>query len=553
MVTRHFFKASLLAAAVAASAPAFSADYYVVVPVPNRTATAGNITVALNAYTLPDALVGQTYAGFSFKSVLQVLGDPLFTGAGVSFSVIEGALPPGLALNASTGVLSGTPTAAGSSTFKVAATYKTKSGQQVYRVFTQAITVALASATLPAANAGLPYAGYDFKTLVSSNEPSFQASSASWSVVDSLPAGMSLSSSGVLSGTPSASGALPFTLKASFKGYSGQQSYTLVSSPSSLLSASGASLTFPGVSDYTAATQSLTLTNSGDAAASLSLGTDSPNFTVSGCATIAPKSTCTASVTFYPTGVANYSGQLSISGATNGAIKVSLSGSAVANVQTFTASTTWTVPAKLTSVKVLVVGGGGGPEAAGVVTATQGGRGGGGGQVVYNPNFAVTPNTTMNVTVGIGGNPGPDVGQSGQPSAFGSLSAAGGRSGYEGGASGAGYAGGGGATGTLQGGGGGGAGGPGGAPTSSVGGNGGPGACYNLTGTLTCYGGGGGGGSALGTAGSAGGAGGSGGGGPGGTTTTVGVSGADNTGAGGGGGGGGGRGSGGSGVVIVVY
>ncbi|KVP96722.1 hypothetical protein WJ97_12645 [Burkholderia ubonensis] len=551
MPIKNLLKTSLLAAAMAASVPAFSADYYVVVPVPNRTATAGNITVALNAYSLPDAMVGQVYAGFSFKSVLQVLGDPLFTGSGVSFSVIEGALPAGLGLNANTGVLSGTPTAVGTATFKVAATYKTKSGQQAYRVFTQAISVALGNATLPAANEGLPYPGYDFKSVVSSNDSTFQTSAASWSVVDSLPAGLTLSSSGVLSGTPTASGSQPFTLKASYKGTSGQQTYTLVSAGSSLVSAGPATMSFPGVRDYTASTQSLTLTNSGSAAGSLSFSSSSPNFTVSGCQTIAAKSTCTATVTFYPTGVANYSGQLTILGATSGAITVPLSGAAVANVVTFTASTPWTVPAQLTRVQVLVVGGGGGPQAAVSYPGGLGGAGGGGGQVVYNASFAVTPNANMTVTVGAGGDPGEDAGQNGQPSAFGSLTAAGGKSGWEGGASGNGNAGSGNASTSLQGGGGGGAGGLGGVATSTLGGKGGPGACYTLTGPMTCYGGGGGGASNLDGVVQA--AGGSGGGGLGGTFTIPGSTGAPNSGGGGGGGGGGGRGSGGSGVVIVVY
>jgi len=60
---------------------------------------------------------------------------------------------------------------------------------------------------------------------------------------------------------------------------------------------------------------------------------------------------------------------------------------------TSTGSTTWTCPAGVTSIEVLVVGGGGGG----------GGNhagGGGGGGVIYNPNFGVTPGTVYTVVVG---------------------------------------------------------------------------------------------------------------------------------------------------------
>jgi hypothetical protein len=639
----NLFKASLLSAALAASLPAFASDYYVVVPVPNRTA-AGNVSVSLAGFGLPAAQVGLPYAGFDFRSLLSVTGDASYNGYGVRWSVVSGSLPAGLTLN-SDGTLTGTPSAGGSSTFQVMASYKSKAGQQAYQIYTAAVTVGLASGappvglvgqaysydlrpllsvagdsaytgagvtwtvvsntlpaglyltsdgfiggtptasgtgsvtarasykgvngqqtyqvvtqaisvtlgstTLPAASQGMPYAGYDFRSLVSSNEPTFQPGSTTWSVVGTLPAGLALDASGVLSGTPTASGSQPFTLKASYKGYVGQQTYTLISAPSSLLSTSTPPLAFPGVSDYTVATQPVTLTNSGDAAGTLSLASDSPNFTVSGCATIAAKSSCTANVTFYPTGVTSYSAQLSVSGATSGDIKVALSGSAVANVKTFAASTNWTVPAKLTHAQVLVVGGGGGPMATGNFVPGLGGIAGGGGQVIYNASYSLTPNANMPVTVGVGGSVGPDAQENGTPSVFGAITASGGYSGYEGGASGAGYPSGGGAQNNLQGGGGGGAGGAGGVPSATTGGKGGAGLCYALTGTMTCYGGGGGGG--VGTDPATQTPGGNGGGGLGGTPTIVGGPGADNTGGGAGGAGGGGRSVGGSGVVIVVY
>ncbi len=124
-----------------AAAPAMASDYFVVVPVKNKVATVANIAVALSGYALPAAALGQAYAGFDFKSVLQVTGDPTYTGSGASFALSGGALPTGLTLNASTGSLSGTPTVAGSASFQVSATYKTKTAAKDYSLNVQASLV----------------------------------------------------------------------------------------------------------------------------------------------------------------------------------------------------------------------------------------------------------------------------------------------------------------------------------------------------------------------------------------------------------------------------
>lgn len=108
---------------------AAAADYFVVVPVKNRTASA---SVALNAYTMPAGVVGVPYAGFDFKNLLVVTNDSTFNGSGVTWSV-RGTLPPGLTLDA-TGRLSGTPNAAAAYSFDVVATYKAKDGINTYAI-----------------------------------------------------------------------------------------------------------------------------------------------------------------------------------------------------------------------------------------------------------------------------------------------------------------------------------------------------------------------------------------------------------------------------------
>ncbi len=97
--------------------------------------------------------------------------------------------------------------------------------------------------------------------------------------------------------------------------------------------------------------------------------------------------------------------------------------------QSFTSSGTFTVPSGVTAVDVLVVAGGGGG-------GNHHGAGGGAGGLIYRPGFSVTAGATLTVTVGAGGAtlnnyPAPDntqgvVGNDGQNSVFGTLTAIGG-------------------------------------------------------------------------------------------------------------------------------
>jgi hypothetical protein len=273
-------------------------------------------------------------------------------------------------------------------------------------------------------------------------------------------------------------------------------------------------------------------------------------------------------------------------------------------------TTSWTVPAGVTSLEVLVVAGGGGGGGG----DGGGGMGGGGaGGVVYVPDYRVTPGSSLTVTVGTGGsggtypssqptngnnsvfdsliavgggagdgtfgnsqNPGDDGGSGGGGSGYSGTNqrlngGLGGNpvvgQGHRGGLGGNTYDGGG-----YKGGGGGGAGQRGQdwyeqadfstASNLSYGLNGGDGVMYDITGTPTYYAGGGGGGTIWSGWAYAmpGGRGGAGGGGPGGSvgatssSQTVGTAGTANTGGGGGAGAYQASGAnGGSGIVVVRY
>jgi hypothetical protein len=223
-------KTALAAALLAASSSLFAANYFVVVPVPAKTTTgAKNITVSLASYSLPAGLQGQPYSGFDFKRLLSVTGDPQYTGYGVKWSVTEGSLPAGLTLK-SDGTLSGTPTAAGTSSFKVLVSYETKAGEQAYQVVVASLTVSLAAATPPQAQVGQAYS-YNLNPQLSVvGDPAFNGSGVTWNVVSSsLPAGLYLTNDGWIGGTPTAGGAGVILARATYRGINGQQSYQVVS------------------------------------------------------------------------------------------------------------------------------------------------------------------------------------------------------------------------------------------------------------------------------------------------------------------------------------
>ncbi len=129
----------------------------------------------------------------AYTATLQASGGT----APYSWSVTNGTLPAGLTLTAA-GLLAGTPTASGSSTFTVQVMDSESTPQSTTASLTLQVAVgalAITSTSLPSGYAGTPY--------VAQLAASGGIAPYTWAVTaGSLPAGVNLSATGLFSGTP---------------------------------------------------------------------------------------------------------------------------------------------------------------------------------------------------------------------------------------------------------------------------------------------------------------------------------------------------------------
>jgi hypothetical protein len=180
-------------------------------------------TIVVNAATLmiTTASVPNVVLGSSYASTLAATGGI----TPYSWSIASGALPAGIALSA-TGVLSGLPTATGTYNFTAQVVDTEVVPQTVQKAFTIVVypKLAITTTSLPNGTQNSAYA----QTLQATGG----TAPLTWSVSSGvLPAGLTLSSTGVLSGTPSVYGSFAFTIQVvdtSVPHQTSAQAYTLV-------------------------------------------------------------------------------------------------------------------------------------------------------------------------------------------------------------------------------------------------------------------------------------------------------------------------------------
>ena len=163
------------------------------------------VTFQVNGLTLavtssPGPLEGIVGDAFSFPFTAQNGVEPY------SWSVASGSLPPGLSLS-SAGLLEGIPTLGGTYDFTVAVT----DSEDPAVTATQVVTVQIALApggTLPGGSVGSLYS----QTLSASGGVAPYTWSLAQELFNAPPPGLALSSSGLLSGTPTEAGTFSFSV-----------------------------------------------------------------------------------------------------------------------------------------------------------------------------------------------------------------------------------------------------------------------------------------------------------------------------------------------------
>jgi uncharacterized repeat protein (TIGR03803 family) len=174
-----------------------------------------NPAVQITTATLP----GWTQGLAGYSQTITATGG---TGSFVFSS--SGTLPPGLTFS-SAGLLSGTPSAAGTYSFSATASdsYGGTAGTPYTVTINQAVAITTTSLPDWTMN-GPPY----LQTISATGG----TGSLTFSSSGSLPAGLSLSTAGVLSGTSTAAGTYSFTVVANdMVGAAGSQSYTVTINP----------------------------------------------------------------------------------------------------------------------------------------------------------------------------------------------------------------------------------------------------------------------------------------------------------------------------------
>ncbi|EIL87785.1 outer membrane autotransporter barrel domain-containing protein [Rhodanobacter fulvus Jip2] len=187
------------------------------------TLTVSPRTIIYTPVVPPRAVAGAAYS----HSIANASGGT----APYTYAVSSGALPSGLTL-ASDGAISGTSTAVGTFTFQVVAT-DSSSGTGPFSSAPASITltvdapsIALAPTFLPSGTANVAYS----QTIIASKGTAPYTYTVT---AGTLPTGVTLSSGGVLSGTPTQAGSFPITVAAADSStgpdapYSGSRAYAL--------------------------------------------------------------------------------------------------------------------------------------------------------------------------------------------------------------------------------------------------------------------------------------------------------------------------------------
>ncbi len=205
---------SVNASGLISGTPTASGTFNVQVTASNATATSVAKTVVFTisqfppVITSPTTASGQTGVAFSY----QITANN-GTSNGFSFT---GALPPGVTLNPTTGLISGTPTAVGSFAPTLTASNGAGNGSQVVTFTIGLGPPVITSAATAAGSLGI---AFSYQIAATNNPTSFNATG--------LPGGLTVNAAGLISGTPTSQGTFSANVTAQNGTGTGSQNVTI--------------------------------------------------------------------------------------------------------------------------------------------------------------------------------------------------------------------------------------------------------------------------------------------------------------------------------------
>jgi hypothetical protein len=154
------------------------------------------VTAITSSAQLPSGIAGRSYGPFTFKATSGSF-SPL------TWSVVSGSLPPGLTLNSATGVISGSPQSAGSFSFSIQVSDGVQPVTQNVSI-TIFNPISILTSSLPAGIAGKSYGPLSLSATGGSGSYLWTAGG--------LPADLSITPGGVITGVPAAGGSYPIQI-----------------------------------------------------------------------------------------------------------------------------------------------------------------------------------------------------------------------------------------------------------------------------------------------------------------------------------------------------
>jgi len=180
-------------------------------PAVRITVSGGEAPPTITTTTLPGGQTGASY----YQTLTK-------TGGSGTWSLLSGSLPAGLALKSVSGVISGTPTKAGTAGFKVAFTSSAGPATAKSLSIVVATGPVITTTSLPAGSRGTAYSATLTKT----------GKTGTWSLSGgALPDGITLdATTGALTGTPTEDGTFPvtFTFTETAGGLTASKAFNLV-------------------------------------------------------------------------------------------------------------------------------------------------------------------------------------------------------------------------------------------------------------------------------------------------------------------------------------